>query len=57
MAGEGSACTVAPARCTVTQEGEALVVEEGLAYSLLGMSYLGKLQSFEATRTSLILKP
>lgn len=36
---------------------EALVIERGLHTSLLGMSYLGKLQSFEATRTSLILKP
>lgn len=36
---------------------DALVIERGLHTSLLGMSYLGKLQSFEATRTSLILKP
>ena len=36
---------------------DALVTERGLDTSLLGMSYLGKLQAFEATRTSLILKP
>lgn len=36
---------------------DALILERGLNTSLLGMSYLGKLQSFEATRTSLILKP
>jgi aspartyl protease family protein len=36
---------------------DALILERGLHTSLLGMSYLGKLQSFEATRTSLILKP
>lgn len=36
---------------------DALVIERGLETSLLGMSYLGKLQSFEATRTALILKP
>jgi aspartyl protease family protein len=36
---------------------EALVIEKGLESSLLGMSYLGRLASFEATRTSLILRP
>lgn len=36
---------------------DALILERGLSTSLLGMSYLGKLQSFEATRTALILKP
>lgn len=36
---------------------DALVIEKGLETSLLGMSYLGRLQSFEATRTALILKP
>jgi aspartyl protease family protein len=36
---------------------EALVIEKGLKTSLLGMSYLGRLSSFEATRTALILKP
>jgi len=36
---------------------DALVIEKGLTASLLGMSYLGRLRSFEATRTALILKP
>ena len=36
---------------------EALVVREGLAASLLGMSYLGRLSRFEATQSALILRP
>ena len=36
---------------------DALVIEDGLESSLLGMSYLGRLASFEATRTALILRP
>lgn len=36
---------------------QALVVEEGLPYSLLGMSYLGKLSSMEATPSGLTLRP
>ena len=36
---------------------EALVVREGLSASLLGMSYLGRLSSFEATQSALILHP
>ena len=32
---------------------EALVVEQGLEYSLLGMSYLGRLSAFSATPTGL----
>jgi aspartyl protease family protein len=36
---------------------EALVVEEGLTYSLLGMSYLGRLSAFEATPNGLTLRP
>ena len=36
---------------------DALVIEHGLPTSLLGMTYLGRLSRFEATRTSLILKP
>lgn len=36
---------------------DALVIEKGLESSLLGMSYLGRLTRFEATRTSLILRP
>jgi aspartyl protease family protein len=35
----------------------AMVVKDGLSVSLLGMSYLGKLSRFEATPTSLILRP
>lgn len=36
---------------------QAMVVREGLPTSLLGMSFLGRLQRFEATRTALILRP
>lgn len=36
---------------------DALVIEEGLPTSLLGMTYLGRLSRFEATRTALILRP
>ena len=36
---------------------QALVLEKGLASSLLGMSYLGRLSRFEATPTALILRP
>lgn len=35
----------------------AMVVHDGLTTSLLGMSYLGRLSRFEATRTALILRP
>lgn len=36
---------------------QALVVREGLAHSLLGMSYLGRLSRFEATPSGLTLRP
>lgn len=36
---------------------QALVVEDGLAYSLLGMSFLGRLSAFEATPAGLTLRP
>ena len=36
---------------------EAYVIQTGLEHSLLGMSYLGRLNQFEATKTSLILRP
>lgn len=36
---------------------EALVVEQGLEYSLLGMSYLGRLSAFSATPARLTLRP
>jgi len=44
--------TVAGAR---VNNVEAYVIESGLDTSLLGMSFLGRLSSFEATRSSLIL--
>ena len=36
---------------------DALVINQGLPASLLGMSYLGRLSRFEATRSSLVLDP
>ena len=36
---------------------DAYVIESGLKNSLLGMTYLGRLSQFEATPTSLILRP
>lgn len=36
---------------------EAFVIESGLETSLLGMTYLGRLSRFEATRSALILRP
>lgn len=36
---------------------DALVIEDGLQTSLLGMTYLGRLSRFEATPTTLILRP
>ena len=36
---------------------DALVIEKGLTTSLLGMTYLGRLSKFEASQTSLILRP
>lgn len=36
---------------------EALVIENGLDSSLLGMSYLGRLSRFEATPQAIILRP
>jgi len=36
---------------------DALVIESGLQTSLLGMTYLGRLSQFEATQTSMILRP
>ncbi|WP_298742917.1 TIGR02281 family clan AA aspartic protease [uncultured Brevundimonas sp.] len=48
------AVAVAGARVTAV---EALVVEQGLPHSLLGMSYLGRLSSFSATPAGLTLRP
>lgn len=36
---------------------DAFVIEKGLPTSLLGMSFLGRLSSFEATPTELVLRP
>ncbi|HEY8616281.1 TIGR02281 family clan AA aspartic protease [Phenylobacterium sp.] len=36
---------------------DALVMEKGLDSSLLGMTYLGRLSSFQATRQALFLQP
>ena len=36
---------------------DAYVIESGLKQSLLGMTYLGRLSQFEATKSSLILRP
>jgi aspartyl protease family protein len=46
--------TVAGARL---ENVDALVIDRGLDTSLLGMTYLGRLASFRATRESLILQP
>lgn len=59
--GRARAAAVRLARVTVAGTAvdnvDALVIEKGLHTSLLGMSYLGRLTAFEATRTALILKP
>lgn len=39
------------------EDVDALVIDKGLDASLLGMSYLGRLSSFQATRQALILRP
>ncbi len=39
------------------QDVEAMVVQQGLTTSLLGMSYLGRLSRIEATPEALILRP
>jgi aspartyl protease family protein len=39
------------------EDVDALVIEKGLDASLLGMSYLGRLSSFQATRRAMILRP
>jgi len=48
--------TVAVAGARVEQV-QALVVEQGLPHSLLGMSYLGRLSSFSATPAEITLRP
>lgn len=60
-AGETRAAAVKLAEVTVAgarlENVDALVIEKGLDTSLLGMTYLGRLASFQATRQSLILQP
>ncbi|ESQ74350.1 TIGR02281 family clan AA aspartic protease [Asticcacaulis sp. AC402] len=42
---------------STVRDVDALVVQDGLNISLLGMSYLGRLSRFEATPSSMILHP
>lgn len=60
-AGETQAARVRLASVSVAgarvDDVEAVVVREGLGSSLLGMSYLGRLSRFEATKSALILRP
>jgi len=60
-AGQARAAAVKLASVTVAgariQNVDALVIEKGLDTSLLGMTYLGRLASFQATRQALILQP
>jgi aspartyl protease family protein len=59
-AGETRGAAVKLAEVTVAgarlENVDALVIEKGLDASLLGMSYLGRLASFQATRDALILQ-
>lgn len=59
--GQAMAATVTLDHVTVAgarlEDVDALVVREGLSTSLLGMTYLGRLSRFEATRNALILRP
>jgi aspartyl protease family protein len=58
-AGSARAASVKLASLTVAgarlENVDAMVIEKGLDTSLLGMTYLGRLTSFEATRKSLTL--
>jgi len=60
-AGQARAASVKLASVTVAgarlENVDALVIEKGLDTSLLGMTYLGRLASFQATRQALILQP
>jgi aspartyl protease family protein len=60
-AGETRGAAVKLAEVTVAgarlENVDALVIEKGLDASLLGMSYLGRLASFQATREALVLQP
>ena len=42
-----------PAQCRHVQ---AVVIEKGLSHSLLGMSFLGELKTFQTTPAGLVLK-
>ena len=59
--GETRAAAVKLGRVSVAgaalNDVDAMVIESGLESSLLGMTYLGRLASFEATRTALSLRP
>jgi aspartyl protease family protein len=59
--GQTRAAAVKLASVTVAgaklEDVDALVIEKGLDTSLLGMTYLGRLSSFEATQQALILQP
>jgi aspartyl protease family protein len=59
--GQARAAAVKLASLTVSgarlENVDALVIEKGLDTSLLGMTYLGRLASFQATREALILQP
>jgi aspartyl protease family protein len=59
--GEARAASVKLASVSVAgariEDVDALVIDHGLDTSLLGMTYLGRLASFQATRKALILQP
>jgi aspartyl protease family protein len=59
--GEARAASVKLASVSVAgarvDDVDALVIDRGLDTSLLGMTYLGRLASFQATRQALILQP
>ena len=59
--GQARAAPVKLASLTVSgarlENVDALVVDRGLDTSLLGMTYLGRLASFQATRQALVLQP
>jgi len=59
--GEARAAKITLANVTVAgarvNDVEAYVLDHGLSTSLLGMTYLGRLSAFEATPTSMILRP
>lgn len=60
-AGQTRAASVKLASITVAgarlENVDALVIEKGLDTSLLGMTYLGRLAGFQATRQTLVLQP